>query len=428
MALTLPRWAKAGLLVGAAALAGSAVYFTYHRLTQPVTLVVAAGSIDGEGVRIMSAIATRLTSQKSQIRLSVLDAKSALGAAEALSSGKADLAIVRSDIGDLSKGRTMVLITHAVVLLITPVGSPVKGLADLKNRTLGVVGGSINRHIVDMLAKEFELQPSQMQIRDLPPAEVRKAVESKQIHALLAVIPISDKYLALLRSFFPAGHKQNPTLIPIDAAEAIATAAPAFESYELPKGTFRASPAIPDEDLTTLRIPIYLVAKTRLDNETVQTLTRAIIESRRELVAELPLAVQISAPSTDKDASIPIHPGAKQFFEGEEKSIFDKYGDYAFYGSLLLGTVTSILAAAWKHIAGGSSLPDNGLADRAKEMAARIRSARSRDDLEAIEDEIHDMASKQLERLGSGEATLGVVIAHLQRLIDLRGSKLSKSA
>src|SRR5215204_3046511 len=164
--------------------------FIYRHFTRPITLTIAAGSIDGEGVRVVSAVASRLASSKLRVRLKVIDAGSASGAAEALSSGKADLAIVRSDLGDLSNARAVALITHLVVLLIAPVGSPVKDVADLKNRTLGVIGGSVNRHIVELLSKEFELGP-RMQTKDLQPAQVRQAIQSQQVHAVLAANPIS---------------------------------------------------------------------------------------------------------------------------------------------------------------------------------------------------------------------------------------------
>src|SRR5262245_34829071 len=111
MPMTLPRWARVSLLVGVLLLASGVGLFAYRALTQPVTLTVAAGSIDGEGVRVMSAVASRLAASHSHVRLNVVDAKSALGAAEALSSGKADLAVVRSDIGDMPDARTLVLLT-----------------------------------------------------------------------------------------------------------------------------------------------------------------------------------------------------------------------------------------------------------------------------------------------------------------------------
>jgi len=424
MRASLPRWARLGAVLGVILLAAGIGLFTYRYLTQPVTLTVAAGSIDGDALRIMSTIANKLTSHSSRMRLKVIDAENALGAAQALSSGRADLAIVRSDLGDLSSARTVALLTHIVVLLIAPVGSPVKAVEDLKGRTLGVIGGLTNRPTAELLIKSFDLGQSRMQIKDLMPDEVRAALKSKQIHALLAVMPISERYIGILRSLAPSEGKRHPTLIAIESAEAIAAVAKGYESYELPKGTLRGSPAIPDDDLTTLRVPVHLVAKSSLDNDTVTALTKALMESRRELITEFPLAAHIAAPATDKDASIPIHPGAKSYFEGEEKTVFDKYGDQLFYGTLILGSLTSAVAAVWKFIIGGSRTPVGRLVDRLNELTARIRSAKSGEELEAIEDEINALLRAEVSGLESQEAALNVAAARLERLIHLRSGKL----
>src|SRR5690349_20362922 len=60
MASRLPAWrriAAVGLLV---VLASSAALFGYRYFTRPTTLTLAAGSYDGEAVRIVQAIAGRL--------------------------------------------------------------------------------------------------------------------------------------------------------------------------------------------------------------------------------------------------------------------------------------------------------------------------------------------------------------------------------
>jgi len=326
---------------------------------------------------------------------------------------------------DLSNARTVTLVTHLVVLLIAPVGSPVKDIGDLKNRTLGVIGGSINRHIVDLLSKEFELAPqSRMQIKDLKLEDVRQAIQSKQVHAVLAVVPISERYIAAVRSFAPNDGKRHPTLIAIDSAEAIAASAKSFESYELPKGTLRGAPAIPEEDLTTLRIPVHLVVRKNLDNDTVGALAKAIMESRRDLASELPLANQIAGPDTDTDANIPVHPGAKLYFDGEEKTIFDKYGDQFFYGTLVLGSITSALAAVWRFLIGDSRPPGGRLVDRVGEIASRIRSAHTEAELEAVEHEIDVLLRSEFDGMDSREAALNLAAARLERLIRLQGEKL----
>ena len=158
----------------------------------------------------------------------------------------------------------------------------------------------------------------------------------------------------MLRDLFPRNGKSNPTLIPIESAEAIAAVTKYYESYDLPKGTLQGSPAIPDDDLTTLRVPFYLLAKKTLSEDVVGSLAKAIMETRRDLLGEYPVLKQISAPSTDKDddkdASIPVHPGAAAYFDGTQKTLLDRYGDQLMYGSMVFGSLASIFAAAWKYM------------------------------------------------------------------------------
>jgi TRAP-type uncharacterized transport system substrate-binding protein len=101
----LPLWARLVLLLGIGVLAGGAGLFIYRYFTRPVTLTVAAGSLDGEAAKAMSQIANRLVVTNAPVRLKVIDSGSAVEAADAFSSGKVDLAVVRSDIGDLSQAQ-----------------------------------------------------------------------------------------------------------------------------------------------------------------------------------------------------------------------------------------------------------------------------------------------------------------------------------
>src|SRR4029079_18654497 len=128
------------------------------------------------------------------------------------------------------------------------------------------------------------------------PADISSAIQSKQVQALMIVAPISERYLTQIRTFFPRDAKQKPTLLAVDAAGAIAAINRAYESYDLPKGTIRGSPAVPDEDLTTLRLPLYLVAQKKLSDDVVGSLTKAIFDVRRDLTSEFPVLAQIAKP------------------------------------------------------------------------------------------------------------------------------------
>jgi len=132
--------------------------------------------------------------------------------------------------------------------------------------------------------------------------QVRRALETKEIRAVLFVMPLSDKYLSLVRGLFPQNAKTAPVLIPIESAGAIAEKERAYESLDIPKGTLRGSPPVPEDDVTTLQTAIYLVGKKSLDNDMIAGFTQALTTARRDLLAELPILAQFKAPDTDAGA------------------------------------------------------------------------------------------------------------------------------
>lgn len=430
----LPRWLRVAFVAALIVLATGIGLFAYRHYTYPVTLTVAVGSYDGEAARIMSAIASQLASTNSIARLKVIDKGTAPEAIKAFSAGQADLATVRGDVGDLSAARTVALLTHGVALLVVPPGSTIDSIEALKGKTVGVVALNANQKIVEVLTKEYDLANAKVQFKDLAPANIPQALKLKQVQALLVVIPISEKYLSIVRDFFPRDGKKNPGLIPIESAGAIAAFAREYESYDLPKGTLRGSPPIPDDDLTTLRVPFYLVAHSKLDPDIVTALTKGILETRRDLVSAYPILSQISAPSTDKDAYIPIHPGAAAYFDGDQKSFFDKHGDQLFYGSMLLGSLTSLLAGAWKFLAGDAEQPETRPLNRLYACTDRIKKAQSALDLAEIEQSIDEILKVELAKSANGEseasetASLGLATHRLEYLIGRRRIELETHA
>ncbi len=141
----LPIWLRITLIAGIVVLIAGASLFGWRWYARPTTLTIAVGSLDGEASRMVSALASKLAQQKATVRLNMVEAGSALDAANAFSSGKVDLAVVRGDVGDLSQAQAVAIMAHTVVLLVTPPGSAVTDMAGLKRMTVGVVGGDINK-------------------------------------------------------------------------------------------------------------------------------------------------------------------------------------------------------------------------------------------------------------------------------------------
>jgi hypothetical protein len=315
-------------------------------------------------------------------------------------------------------------------LLIAPPGSSIDSIEKLKGRTVGVLGGEANAKIVDVLNNAFDLARGKTVFKDLALQDTRQAVQSKQVSALLVVIPLTEKYLSLVKGLFPQGAKTTPVLIPIDSAAAIADANRAYESFDVPKGTLRGSPPVPDDDLTTLRTSLYLVAKKSLNADVATNLAQSIMNVRRELLRENPLFAQITAPSTDADASLPVHPGARAFYDGTQLSFVDEYSNYIYIGPMILGGIATVLAAAWQFLGIGQPELRQGTLDMLYGLARRIRGVVSESELSGIEEEIDNLLSAERLKAEDGDesavdaGTLNVVAHRLENLIHDRREML----
>jgi TRAP-type uncharacterized transport system substrate-binding protein len=428
-----PRWLRIMLvgIVTAAVIGGG--WLTYRYFAKPVFLTVAAGSADGEALSLISAISARLASSNSHVRLKVVDTGTSLKASEMLATGKAELAIVRGDTGDLSDARSVLLLTHGVVLIVAPSTASADSLGDLRDTTIGVIGGAINQPVVEALKQVYQFDRAKVRFQHIAITDGAAALSSGQVHALLAVVPLTEKYLAKVRQFLQqTGAKRSaPKLIEIESAGAVANVAQYYESYDIPKGTLRGSPPIPSDDLTSLRVSFFLVANKSVNADSITDLTQSLIGVRRDLLSEYPILAQAGAPSTDPDALIPIHPGAATYYGGNQQSFLDKYDDKLYYGSLLLGSLISIVIAAWRFArsdaASGSKL------EPLYELGNEIKIAKSEIELEEFEKRIDDIIKGELARNAGGDtdstdmAALSLAAHRLQYLMSHRRTLLQTS-
>jgi len=391
-----PLWLRFFLMVVTLALAAGVGLFGYRYWTHPVTFTVAVGSIDGEAAKALSAIASRFVSNNDPVRFKVVE----------VSAGKVDLAVVRGDVGDLSKAGAVVIVARVVALIVAPPGSSIDSLATLKGRSVGVIGGEVNSKLVDILSKEYGLNRAKA-FKDVTLADARRALQSKEIGALLVVIPLSEKYLSLVRGFFQQGPKSLPVLVGIDSAGAIAEAERAYESFDVPKGTLRGNPPVPDDDLTTLRTALYLVANKKLSSDSVATLTKTIMSVRRDLMVE-----------------------QAAFYNGTTQSFMDEYGNWIYLTPMILGGIATALAGAWKFLGIGESESEAPL-DALYALSRRIRKADTETELSDIEDEIDRILAAQRAKAAAGDetavdaTTLNVAAHRLENLIHDRRTLLA---
>jgi TRAP-type uncharacterized transport system substrate-binding protein len=429
--IRLPIWLRIVVVAALFAVAAAASLYAYRWYARPVTLSVAVGSLDGEAPKALSAIASRLAETNAPVRLKVVETSGPVESASAFASGKTDLAVVRGDAGDLSQAQAIVELADAVVLLVAPPGSSITDMAGLKRVSVGVVGGATNQKIVGVLTAEYGLDRANVTFKNLELADIRHALDTKEVRLVLFVMPLAEKYLSLVRGLFPQNAKTAPILIPVESAGAIAEKERAYESFDIPKGTLRGSPPNPEDDVTTLKVSYYLVGKKTLDADVIADLTQAFTTARRDLAGQLPVLAQVKAPDTDPGAFLPVHAGAAEYYNGTRVSFLDKWSNAIFLAPMALGALVSVLAAAWQFLRSGKLGTGAEPLDMLYALGQRIRLAATESELSEIENQIDEVLRAQramTETEGDNTldaATLNVAAHRLENLIHDRRALLA---
>ena len=93
--------------------------------------------------------------------------------------------------------------------------------------------------MVETLTQEYDLARAKVQFKDIALPDVQKALQSKQVSALLVAMPITQKYLSIVRGLFKRTPRKILVLFPSTPLRRLIQVAKAYESYDVPKGTLR---------------------------------------------------------------------------------------------------------------------------------------------------------------------------------------------
>jgi len=323
----------------------------YYFAMRPVTLRIAVGPPNSDDVKVVQALTQAFAQSHGYVRLRPIQTEGASASAEALAESKVDLAIVRGDL-DVPKNAQAVatLRKNVVVLWVPPQSKGRKGpritkIAQLAGHRVGVVGRTqANVNLLHVILQQYGVDPAKVDIVQFPANEAAEAIRTQKADVYLAAGPVNSKITAdaIAASTRDGG---TPTFLAIDSADAISQNHPVYEAAEIPAGTFGGSPDRPEDEVKTISFAHHIVARKGLSDTTVAAFTRQLFAVRQQLMTEFPLAAKIETPDTDKDAVIPVHPGAAAFVDGEEKTFLDKYSDYIWWGLMALSAMGSI--GAW---------------------------------------------------------------------------------
>jgi TRAP transporter TAXI family solute receptor len=404
----------AGVLAIIGALAGG-----YYFAMRPMTLRIAVGPANSDDVRVVQALTQAFAQRHSYVRLRPIQTDGAAASAQTLADDKADLAIIRGDLDVPKNAQAVATLRKNVAVLWVPPSAKAKGkkagpkitkIAQLSGRRVGVVGRTqANVNLLKVILHQYGVDPTKVEIFQFPAAEATEAIRNQKADAYLAAGPVNSKIT--LDAINASTHEGGaPTFLGIDSNEAIATNHPVYEAADIPAGSF-GSPDKPDDDVKTISFSHHIVARKGLSDATIAAFTRQLFAVRQQLMSEFPLAAKIETPDTDKDAVIPVHPGAAAFVDGEEKTFLDRYSDFIWWGLMGLSAMGS--AGAWfaGYLKKDERNNNSSLRERLLEMLARARRSDSIDELEQMQTEADDILRDTLHCFEHGAIQEGALTA-----------------
>jgi TRAP transporter TAXI family solute receptor len=409
----------AGILAVVGTLAGA-----YYFAMRPVTLRIAVGPANSDDIKVVQALTQAFAHTQGQVRLRPMQTDGTAASAQALAEGKADLAIIRGDLEVPKNAQAVATLRKNVAVLWVPppaksegkgkgrkAGPKITKISQLAGHRIGVVGRTqANVNLLKVILQQYGVDPTKVEIVQFPAPEAAEAIRNQKADAYLAAGPVNSKITAdaIAASTRDGG---TPTFLAIDSAEAIAQNHPMYESSEIPAGAFGGSPARPDDEVKTISFSHHVVARKGLPDSTVAAFTRQLFAIRQAVMTEFPLAAKIETPDTDKDAAIPVHPGAAAFVDGEEKTFLDRYSDYIWWGLMALSAMGS--AGAW--FAGYLKKDERGdnssLRERLLDMIAAARRSDSAEELDQMQAEADEILRATLNCFEHGAIEEGALTA-----------------
>lgn len=426
------------LALTAALAAVAAVLLAYQWIDQPTTLRVAVGPLGGDDTRLVAAMAQYLGRERSSVRLKLVMTDGVAESARTAEEGRADLAVVRSDVAIPAKTQTVAILHRDAALIVAAPGVGITKVADLAGHRVGVLRGSeANRRLLDTVLRHYEVDPASVAtVPAATPEALEAMLREHGVEAAFAVGAPTGRTLGELVGAALAARSGAPgtapgtapgasgplDFVPINEAGALAQRSPALESLEIVRGAFGGTPPRPAEGFTTLGVSHRLVALSTIDDGTISELARLLFVMRPAISAEVPLANRIEGPDTSKSSSLPVHPGAIAYYDGEVQTFFEKWGDWFYFVVMLLSIAGSTVAGLMSSVANRNRARDVELLGDLLAIVRAARDAPGEAELDAMSGAADEILAAALARAGGGGLDSAGVAAFTLGLDQARGA------
>ena len=238
-----------------------------------------------------------------------------------INKGEAEFAIVQNDVMDYAYngtdlfageklGNIMTIGTMypEVVQIAVSKASGIKSVADFKGKRISVgAAGSGVEFNAKQIMEGYGLTFDDIKKSNLSFKESADGIQNGTLDGCFITAGVPNA--ALQELAFTAGL----TLIPVDgaAAEKICAKYGYYTKTVIPAGTYKGT----DEDVGALAIMATLAVSSKLDEQTVYDMTKALFSNLTDLGNGHAKGKEVSAKTAITGVSVPFHPGAIKYYK-----------------------------------------------------------------------------------------------------------------
>lgn len=252
------------------------------------------------------------------VRLRLDNSQGSIDNLERVTSGSDDFAIATADsvAGYDGPGkdrlRAIARLYDDYFQLVVPAGSPVRRTADLKGLRVGVGQSLSGVNLVTRrllasagLDPDHDVRPSMLGVGD-----AADQLRAGNLDAFFWSGGLPTTALTDLSQRFPI--KIVPLGDLVDGLHRMSgDGTDAYRAATIPVNTY---PGTPTEPVATVAVPNLLVTRADVDTDLVQGMTRAVIDSRDRIGAEVHAAQLVDLRTAVYTDPLPLHEGAKRYY------------------------------------------------------------------------------------------------------------------
>jgi TRAP transporter TAXI family solute receptor len=343
MARDVKFWGLLGFVFLVAA-AGSVAYYV---LAAPVSIKLRLGSdqINSEPYEMASAISHVVGRTYPGIEIRVISTGGSSENMALLAQGDLDMALVQADVISRDNVSLLAVLYPDLFQLLVRENSGINTLKDLEGRKIALPPVTSGQYRAFwFLANHYGLAPERIVAIPMTTRAAADAIVRGNVDAIFRVRGPRNSSIRVLFG------RTRLRFIPIDQGDALHLRRPAFTAASLPKGSYRGDPPIPPADLPTVSVDRMLVARNELPVDVVRSITRVLFENRRDLALRTPLAALIRQPEIEQGTMLPVHQGARSYFDREKPSFLEEKAEFLALVLSAIVVLSSLLIAAVRRI------------------------------------------------------------------------------